>query len=674
MTAPTHVPNPRRWRGPKWGLAIPSFIWYILFFVAPIGIIILYSFGTKDSSQLIPVDLSNLSLENYRQSITGDNFDVFYGTLKIAVTATLLCLLIGFPVSYFIAFKASEKWRAILLALVVIPSFTSFLIRTIAWRIPLSPNGELSTWLQDLGWIDGPIDILGTRGAVFLAIVYNYVGFMVLPMFVALDRIDPALREASKDLGGTRTSTFMSVTLPLSGPGVVAGVLLTFIPMCGDYITATVLGGAKGFMVGALIDSQFRGAQNWPEGSAMAVVMIIMVLLALAAFALLLWLLRRLTPALSPLVAAWRSRPRKPARATRFPDLLRPALAAWTGLLLVFLFIPILLVVRHSFNNGPSFSIWSGSYSTVWWGGPPGKTKSGMKMQGLFDFDSTGPMLVRFVIIVAIGIAVPYVWKLVTGRHNRHLRQWSVLVAFVIAVIVNGLMTDWYLSIFQQAGVGEGLRGSFLAAFGGTAIAVSIGGLCGVALARHPGKWAAVMMALLFLILVTPEIMDAIALAGWMQRVGGPLTSDTFGVPFGMLRLWIGQSLYASAVVTLIVRARLAGIDASLEEAAADLGAPPGRAFRQVTLPIISPALIAGGLLSFTLCLDNTVISSLISGASSTFPVALISATKSEIKPFWGVGSVVLFVMTMALLAFVARVLKKSGDSSSDIAATLGGG
>ena len=194
MTAPTHVPNPRRWRGPKWGLAIPSFIWYILFFVAPIGIIILYSFGTKDSSQLIPVDLSNLSLENYRQSITGDNFDVFYGTLKIAVTATLLCLLIGFPVSYFIAFKASEKWRAILLALVVIPSFTSFLIRTIAWRIPLSPNGELSTWLQDLGWIDGPIDILGTRGAVFLAIVYNYVGFMVLPMFVALDRIDPALR------------------------------------------------------------------------------------------------------------------------------------------------------------------------------------------------------------------------------------------------------------------------------------------------------------------------------------------------------------------------------------------------------------------------------------------------------------------------------------------------
>jgi ABC-type spermidine/putrescine transport system permease subunit II len=262
----------------------------------------------------------------------------------------------------------------------------------------------------------------------------------------------------------------------------------------------------------------------------------------------------------------------------------------------------------------------------------------------------------------------------VRGDVNRHLQRWSTLVAFALSVIVNGFLTKWYLDIFQQAGPGEGLRGSFIAAFGATIISVTIGGLCGVALARHPGTWSKVMMALLFLILVTPEIMDAIALAGWMQRLGGPFTHDFLGIPFGMLRLFVGQSLYASAVVTLIVRARLAGLDESLEEAAGDLGAPPRRAFRQITLPLISSALIAGGLLSFTLCLDNTIISSLISGASSTFPVSLISATKSEIKPFWGVGATVLFVMTMALLAFVANVLRKSGESSSQIAATLGGG
>ncbi len=674
MTAAAHVPNKRRWRGPKWGLAIPSFIWYILFFIAPIAIIVVYSFGTKDSSKLVPVDFSQLGFHNYSEVFSKLFFDVFSGTLKIAVFATFLCLIIGFPVAYFIAFKVSEKWRAILLGLVVIPSFTSFLIRTIAWRIPLSANGEFSKWLQDLGLISAPLDVLGTKTAVFLAIVYNYVGFMVLPMFVALDRIEGSLREASKDLGATRSSTFMSVTLPLSGPGVVAGIVLTFIPMCGDYVTATVLGGTKGLMVGALIDSQFRGAQNWPQGSAMAVLMIVMVLLSLVVGAALVWLARKLLRLGRPAIDAYRSRPRREPKPSRFPDLLQPLLGIWTFLVLLFLFIPIFLVIRHSFNGGPSFSVWSGKYSTVWWGGAPGRTASGIPMIGLFKFDEAGPMLVRFLVIIAIGILLPLIWRGIKGEPNRHLGRWSVLVAFVIAIVVNGLSTDWYLSIFQQAGVGAGLRGSFLAAFGATIISVVIGGLCGVALARHPGKWSTVMMALLFLILVTPEIMDAIALAGWMQRLGGPFNSDTLGIPFGMLRLWVGQSLYASAVVTLIVRARLAGLDGALEEAAGDLGAPPGRAFRQITLPLISSALIAGGLLSFTLCLDNTVISSLISGASSTFPVALISATKSEIKPFWGVGAVVLFVMTMALLAFVARVLKKSGSSSGEIAATLGGG
>lgn len=673
MTA-VHAPNARRWRGPKWGLAIPSFIWYTLFFVVPIAIIVVYSFGAKDSSKLVPVDFSNLSLANYRNVFTADFFDVFRATLEIAVLATLLCLLIGFPVSYFIAFKVSEKWRAILLGLVVIPSFTSFLIRTIAWRIPLSANGEFSKWLLDIGLISAPLDVLGTRTAVFLAIVYNYVGFMVLPMFVALDRIDPSLREASKDLGGTRVSTFFSVTMPLSGPGVIAGVLLTFIPMCGDFVTATVLGGAKGYMVGSLIDSQFRGSQNWPQGSAMAVLMIVMVLLSLALFAVIGWALRRGLVLLRPLADAWRSRPRRPAKPSRFPDIVKPMLGVWAALVLAFLLIPIFLVVRHSFNGGPSFSVWSGKYSTVWWGGTPGRTQSGQPMIGLFDFGKVTPMLVRFVVITAVGFLLPRVIKRVRGDVNRHLERWSTLAAFAIAVIVNGATTGWYLDIFQQAGPGEGLRGSFLAAFGATIISVTIGGLCGVALARHPGKWAKVMMALLFLILVTPEIMDAIALAGWMQSIGGPFTSDTLGIPFGMLRLWVGQSLYASAVVTLIVRARLAGLDESLEEAAADLGAPPRTAFRQITLPLISSALIAGGLLSFTLCLDNTIISSLISGASSTFPVSLVSATKSEIKPFWGVGATVLFVMTMALLAFVANVLRKSGESSSQIAATLGGG
>ncbi|MFM8508493.1 MAG: ABC transporter permease, partial [Actinomycetota bacterium] len=221
---------------------------------------------------------------------------------------------------------------------------------------------------------------------------------------------------------------------------------------------------------------------------------------------------------------------------------------------------------------------------------------------------------------------------------------------------------------------------SFLAALGATVIAVLLGGTAGVALARRPGTWSTAFMVVVFLILVTPEIMEAIALATWFPRIQdlpivGHIFTQGWG-PFngGMNKLWVGQSMYASAVVTLIVRARLAGLDESLEQAAGDLGAPPGRAFRQITLPLIASAMIAGGLLSFALCLDNAVVSSLISEAgSTTFPVALLGATRSTIKPFWGVGAVSLFVVTMASLWFLVVILRRGGASAGNIAATLTG-
>jgi ABC-type spermidine/putrescine transport system permease subunit II len=288
-------------------------------------------------------------------------------------------------------------------------------------------------------------------------------------------------------------------------------------------------------------------------------------------------------------------------------------------------------------------------------------------------------MLIRFFVITAGALLLRRVLNKV-GVGSKRLLNWLGALGFIAAFVVNGLLTDWYREIFDFTGIGDAIRNSFVAAFGATVIAVVLGGLSGVALARRPGVWTKIFMAVVFLILVTPEVMDAIALVTWFQRVQdvpvlGYLFQNGIG-PFsgGMHKLWVGQSLYASAVVTLIVRARLAGLDESLEEAAADLGATPAQAFRQITLPLISAALIAGGLLSFTLCLDNAVISTLVSEAgSTTFPVALLGATKSTIKPFWGVGAVMLFAMTMAALAFVAVVLRRSGESSSDIAATLAG-
>ena len=587
-----------------------------------------------------------------------------------------MCLLIGLPVAYFAAFKVSEKWKTIILALVVIPSFTSFLIRTVAWRIPLAPNGEFSRWLTDIGLVgDRGIQLLETQTAVQIAIVYNYLGFMILPLFVALDRIDVRMREASKDLGAGRLATFFGVTLPLAKPGIVAGVLLTFIPMCGDYVTATVLGGAKGNMIGSMIASQFSQAQNWPLGSAMAILMIGAVLVALVVGAAIVWLVPWLIRALQPLTQSVRRsmhqrtiakvRRVAPSRA-RLVDGMKWLMAIWVTLVMLFMFIPILLVFRHSFNEGSSFSIWSGHTSIKWWG-------------ELFDSGAAWAVLIRFVVITAAALILRRVLS-AAGKGSKRLLNWIGSLGFIVAFVVNGLVTDWYHDIFDFAGIGDAIRNSFLAAFGATIIAVVLGGLSGVALARRPGVWTKIFMATVFLILVTPEVMDAIALVTWFQRLNDvPIIGYVFtnGIgPFsgGIHKLWVGQSLYASAVVTLIVRARLAGLDESLEEAAADLGATPARAFRQITLPLISSALIAGALLSFTLCLDNAVISTLVSEAgSTTFPVALLGATKSTIKPFWGVGAVMLFAITMAALAFVAVVLRRSGESSSDIAATFAG-
>lgn len=552
-----------RTRAPKYLLAIPAIIWYLVFFAAPIAFIVLYSFGTKDTTKLLPVDLSNLSSNSYSSVFDETFFKVFRATLRISIVATIMCVVIGLPVAYFAAFKVAEKWKAIILAAVVVPSFTSFLIRTVAWRIPLAPNGTLSKWLVEMGYIgSNGIQILETATAVQIAIVYNYLGFMILPLFVALDRIDVRMREASKDLGAGRIATFFGVTLPLAGPGIIAGVLLTFIPMCGDYVTATVLGGAKGNMIGSMIASQFSGAQNWPLGSAMAILMIGAVLMTLIVGAAIFWVLPRIAVLASPIVQAIRrkiyeratNQVRSEKIQTRLKrEVLSKVLAVWTVLVLIFLFIPILLVILHSFNAGSSFTIWSGRTSTKWWG-------------ELFDGAEMVGVLIRFAVLIAIGMAAQQYFKTKTYV-ARSVKTWIVTGAFILALLINGVITNWYRTIFDFAGIGDAIRNSFIAAFGATVIAVIIGGMSGVALARRPGGWTKAFMATVFLILVTPEIMDAIALVTWFPRIKDvPLVGTIFSAgwgPFngGINKLWVGQSLYASAVVTLIVRARLAGLD-----------------------------------------------------------------------------------------------------------------
>ncbi|MFJ2553782.1 ABC transporter permease [Microbacterium sp. NPDC087591] len=273
----------------KFGLAIPAWAWLLVFFVAPILMVVVFSFGYKPSIFATHA-LDHLSFDRYLEALSPTFFSTFLNTLWIGILGTVLCLVIGAPVAYWIAVKAPPSKRGLLLALVMVPFWTNFLVRTIGWQVILAPEGWLSQLLQGIGVIPGPLDLLYSRGAVLLGVVYNYLPLMILPLFVAFDRVSGPLREASKDLGAGSVSTFLRVTVPLARPGIIAGVLLVYIPLMGDYITATVLGGAKGNMIGQVVASQFQTAQNWALGSAMAVLLIIVIMLSIAVAAGLLWL------------------------------------------------------------------------------------------------------------------------------------------------------------------------------------------------------------------------------------------------------------------------------------------------------------------------------------------------------------------------------------------------
>lgn len=255
-----------------------------------------------------------------------------------------------------------------------------------------------------------------------------------------------------------------------------------------------------------------------------------------------------------------------------------------------------------------------------------------------------------------------------------------ILYIVVFSFNTGRLLQSWEgfgFDSYRAAAANETMRGtvwvSIRAGVGASAVATVLGSLAGVALARRPGRWATALVALLVLVLVTPEIVDAVALLPWLVTLGTDLSVP--GVGNGLVRLVIGHSLFATAVVAFIVRARMAGLDESLEEAAADLYATPWRRFRQVTLPLMLPAVLAGALMAFTLSLDNTIVSAFVQVTGNTpWPVYILSSLRSSLRPEIAAVSTVMLLLTLAVLALVALVLRRSGDSSRQIVRTLGGG
>lgn len=259
-----------------WLLLLPNTAWLVLFFVLPLLVVLAYSFMERATYGGV---VAVLTLENYSRAFDPLYFNALLRSIYIAAVTTLICLLVSYPIAYFIARRASKYGNALILAL-MLPFWTNFLIRTYAWLTLLRTNtGLINVSLMSLGLIEEPLPLFGNDFAIILGLVYSWLPTMILPIYASLERLDGRLLEAAADLYASGFQVFRRVIWPLSLPGVAAGSVLVFIPSLGAFITPTLLGGGKALMIGNIISNQFLMAQDWPFGSALSMLMIIFMLL-----------------------------------------------------------------------------------------------------------------------------------------------------------------------------------------------------------------------------------------------------------------------------------------------------------------------------------------------------------------------------------------------------------
>ena len=258
-----------------WSLLAPGTLWLLLFFAVPVLIMCAYSLMPRGEYGGVE---PGLTTEAYRRFFNPVYLTVLQRTIVVALLCTVICLLLGYPVAYAIA--RSGRWKNVLLFLVVLPFWTSFLVRTFAMIFLLRDTGLINSWLMRLGIVHEPLTMLYTSFAVLSGLVYGYLPFMILPIYASLEKLDTALLEAAEILGARPAARFRRVTFPLSAPGVVAGCLLVFIPSLGSFLTSDLLGGAKEMLIGNLVQNQFTSARNWPFGAAASAVVMAVVLVA----------------------------------------------------------------------------------------------------------------------------------------------------------------------------------------------------------------------------------------------------------------------------------------------------------------------------------------------------------------------------------------------------------
>jgi putrescine transport system permease protein len=435
----------------SWRTAAIPFLWLFLFFVVPFGLVVKISLSDQARARppyLPQLDitsgltgirefLSGLDFENFA-TLLADSFYVrsYMLSLQTAATATVITLLIAYPMAYGLS-RTPARWRSVLLGLVVLPFWISFLIRVYAWMAILKPNGFLDLAGQGLGLNEGTLALLNSPSAVIIGIVYSYLPFMILPLYSVLDKVDDTLVEASRDLGASSLRTFLSVTLPLSLPGIYAGCLLAFIPMVGEFVIPDLLGGNDSALIGKTLWTEFFNNQDWPLASAIAVGM-------LALLAVPIYLLQK-AQARADVVSA-------PAGQGERSGSLFTMAAVFLGL--AFIYLPILLVMLFSFNESRLVTVWSG-FSLKWY-------------RLLFEnaqLLSSAWLSFRLAVVSASAATVLGVLAALTLVRGRQMRGYNLFGFMVFAPIIIPEMVIGlaFLLLFVAIGVPRGFFTLFLA-------------------------------------------------------------------------------------------------------------------------------------------------------------------------------------------------------------------
>ena len=253
-------------------LSTPMIVWTLLFVGATIVYIVVLSFLKRDPDGYGVV--AQFTLENYAKLLDANYAKVFWNTIVLGIKTTALCVLLGYPFGYYMG-RASKKWRTILMLLVIVPFWTNALIRVYGWRILLVGNGPINTFLKAVGLIDKPLKLLNTHGAMLLGMVYALLPFMILPTYSSVEKMDWSLVEAGRDMGANPFKTFLTVTLPLTAPGLLTGCVLVFVPSLALFFMADLMGGTSDIVIGNLVHDQLLKSRDWPFAAALSVVLLV---------------------------------------------------------------------------------------------------------------------------------------------------------------------------------------------------------------------------------------------------------------------------------------------------------------------------------------------------------------------------------------------------------------